>query len=177
MENLLQPVEEKEFQKQVTIRFENINHGFNKYHNSILSSKVSINPEENFINFIYKAYELNGEGNSYFDFYLCKLDVEAKTSLLNLLNEEDKLVLQRCLKEIDENGLFKNIYFRLNKDILSFITRLCTRESLFSTFYFAKLPCTIWGNYNMRFPIFFSDYETIEKYYGIAEESGICIDN
>lgn len=53
---------------------------------------------------------------------------------------------------------------------IHFVTILCTREIFFSTFYSTKYPCTIWGNYDMRLPVFFSSGEYVENYKTLAKE-------
>ena len=70
----------------------------------------------------------------------------------------------------EKNYHEKNIYFKLTKESIPFITRLSTREILFSTIYFTKYPCTIWGNYNKSFPIFYHDNNDIQQYLNIKNE-------
>ena len=149
MNKILIPISNKEFKEKVTIRFNSINDGFNNYNNKTIEGN-----EEAFISFLQEAFELNGEDNSYVDFYY------------NVLNDEDKILLE----EFEKNYHEKNIYFKLTKESIPFITRLSTREILFSTIYFTKYPCTIWGNYNKSFPIFYHDNNDIQQYLNIKNE-------
>ena len=149
MNEILIPISNKEFKEKVTIRFNSINDGFNNYNNKTIEGN-----EEAFISFLQEAFELNGEDNSYVDFYY------------NVLNDEDKILLEKFEKNYHE----KNIYFKLTKESIPFITRLSTREILFSTIYFTKYPCTIWGNYNKSFPIFYHDNNDIQQYLNIKNE-------
>jgi hypothetical protein len=89
-----------------------------------------------------------------------------KIKLKELINDEDKILLE----EFEKNYHEKNIYFKLTKESIPFITRLSTREILFSTIYFTKYPCTIWGNYNKSFPIFYHDNNDIQQYLNIKNE-------
>ena len=89
-----------------------------------------------------------------------------KIKLKELINDEDKILLEKFEKNYHE----KNIYFKLTKESIPFITRLSTREILFSTIYFTKYPCTIWGNYNKSFPIFYHDNNDIQQYLNIKNE-------
>ena len=91
---------------------------------------------------------------------------EEKENLKELINDEDKILLEKFEKNYHE----KNIYFKLTKESIPFITRLSTREILFSTIYFTKYPCTIWGNYNKSFPIFYHDNNDIQQYLNIKNE-------
>lgn len=47
------------------------------------------------------------------------------------------------------------VYFKLTEEFIKFLVSISLKEILFSTFYFTKIPCTIWSNYNKKFPIFF----------------------
>ncbi|KOA18553.1 hypothetical protein CLHOM_34550 [Clostridium homopropionicum DSM 5847] len=175
MGHVLEPVSEELFKAKVKIRFSNINEGFDKFQNFILKSKGEESKntdEQKFIEFIEKVFHLNGYENSYVDFYLSKLDEEAKNNLFTLLEEEDRSILKTHINEIKD----ETIFFRLQKEAVHFITRLCTREILFSTFYFTKFPCTIWGNYNMRFPMFFDDEDNVDKYKEVSESCGLSLE-
>lgn len=160
MSNFLIPVSIKEFRENVTIRFNNINDGFNNYLNKTIDGE-----EEDLIKFIEEALIINGEDNSYVDFYYNVLEEEDKKRLKALISDEDRLALEAFEKEYTE----KNIYFKLTKESVPFITKLSTREILFSTIYFTKYPCTIWGNYNRRFPIFYKEENILKDYINIAK--------
>jgi len=175
MGEVLEPVSEKVFKEQVTIRFKNINEGFDRFESFILKSasgQSGDKDEQKFIEFIDRVFQLNGQENSYIDFYLSKLDKKAKENLFTSLNEDDKAILKRHINEIED----ETIYFRLQRELIPFITRLCIREILFSTFYFTKFPCTIWGNYNMRFPIFFDNVDNVNKYNEVLENCGLNLE-
>lgn len=159
-ELLLYPISEEFFKERVSIRFENIDEGFNRFDSITLESLLIDNTEENIINFIDKAFSLNGEENSYVDFYLSRLDNTAKDNLLSYLNDEDKETLKRFESEVGD----ETIYFRLSREAIPFVTRLSTREILFSTFYFTKYPLTIWSNYDLNFPVFYKSHDDIEMY-------------
>lgn len=166
MDFLLQPIDEEIFEENVAIRFENINEGFSKFKSFMLDGEGIDNGEKRFIDFIDKASELNGEENSYVDFYFSKLGEAARNRLISALSSEDKLILERHIREVK----VETIYFKLTKEVVPFITRLSTREILFSTFYFTKFSCTIWGNYGMKFPIFFNNEDDAKIYKDIAKE-------
>lgn len=164
---LLKSIDEKAFKNEVEIRFNNISDGFNKFQNGVLEKKVDLKKEEieeRIIRFLERILDLNGEDNSFIDFYYSRLEEEDKKCLQELLTDEDK----KMLKIIEAELQCDCIYFKLSKEILPFIARLCTREALFSTFYFIKIPCTIWGNYNMKFPCFFKNENDIEFYNGVS---------
>ena len=68
------------------------------------------------------------------------------------------------------------IYYYLTLDSVPFISRLNSNEILFSSIYFTKEECTIWGNYNKRFPIFYKEEHVLMKYVDIANKYGLIID-
>lgn len=171
---LLKSIEEKEFQNKVDIRFSNISEGFNKFHNGVLEKKILLNREESeerIFRFFERILELNGEENSFIDFYYLRLREEDKQRLKEMVSADDRITLNDVESELKGDG----IYFRLSKEILPFIVRLCTREVLFSTFYFTKIPCTIWGNYNMEFPCFFKDEKCMEFYDEVSNNYDLKI--
>lgn len=164
---ILKSVSDKDFNDRIKVKFKNINDGFEKYENRILEGKDisdSLILENKIIKFIENAFELNGEENSYVDFYYFKLNEEDKLKLENMISKEDKKILNE-IKEYE----FESIYFYLTKELIPFIVRLSTREVLFSTIYFTKVPCTVWGNYGMSFPCFFESKEDIEIYKKVSE--------
>lgn len=171
---LLKSIEEKEFQNKVDIRFSNISEGFNKFHNGVLEKKALLNREESeerIFRFFERILELNGEENSFIDFYYLRLGEEDKQRLKEMVSADDRIILNDVERELKGDG----IYFRLSKEILPFIVRLCTREVLFSTFYFTKIPCTIWGNYNMEFPCFFKDEKCMQFYDEVSNNYDLKI--
>lgn len=171
MNNLLYPVSKEDFKKLVDIRFDNINEGFNNFKNVILESEIIEEAEENIIKFMEEAIILNGEDNSYVDLYFSTLEEEGKERLIKLLEVEDKKVMHKIQETLKED----TIYFRLTREIISFITRLSTREILFCTVYYTKYPFTIWGNYNKKFPCFFDNVKVLELYNDIAKSCNIKI--
>ena len=66
----------------------------------------------------------------------------------------------------------KSVYFELhNKDLMSFITR----ELFFCTIYFMEKPMTIWGNYNLSFPMFFEENNMLEIYRDLAKKHNLDV--
>ena len=60
---------------------------------------------------------------------------------------------------------------------MDFITILNTRALFFSTIYLNTFPFTIWGNYDLKFPVFFSDINTLNIYKNLAEKNGLSINS
>jgi len=167
----MEPIKEEEFKGKVKVRFNNINEGFDNYKNGILRGGIELKKssvEDQIIKFLQGMFDLNGEENSYVDFYYFRLNEEDKEKLTELLSKEDKITLDK-LKGYD------TIYFKLSRDVIPFIARLCTREVLFSTIYFTKMPCTIWGNYDLKFPCFFEDELSMKTYRELSNKYSLDI--
>lgn len=150
---------EKEFKEKVEIQFKSISEGFDKYKSLLLSPKETKNfqlGEDNYIDLIKNLYNLNNQ-NLIVDFYISNLSNEEYKTLYNSLDEKDKYTL-----ELIKNKNFSSSYFVVNDEsIIDFLVRLCTKEMFFVTFYFTSYPLTIWGNYNLKFPMFYKKEESI----------------
>lgn len=172
---ILKAVSSDEFNNIVKIKFSNIDVGFNNFTNGILENNREFqskeNIEKNFIRFIEEACILNDCDKVIIDFYLNKLNEEEIKNLYSLLEEGDKEILKDQIDFMDK----KNIYFQLDCNLIPFIVKLNTRELFFSTIYFTKFPCTLWGNYNMKFPIFFDNMKFIDLYKDLAEKNNLNI--
>lgn len=147
MERLLYPISEKTFKENVRIRFDNINDGFNSFNHELLEGKN----EAELIEYIINSYDENGFDNFYIDLYFNRIDKNNETQFIDMLCEEDKITYENIKKEYDDS----TVYYKIDKSLIPFITRLNTREILFTTIYLTKTNKTIWGNYEMKFPIFY----------------------
>lgn len=149
MDRFLYPINVEVFKQNVKIYFDNINEGFSKFKHEVLEGKS----EDELIKYFENAYDENGFDNFYIDLYLNKIDKSNEDKFLSMLCDEDKNTYEAIKKEYDSSTL----YYKINKSLIPFITRLNTREVLFTTIYLTKFPKTIWGNYDMKFPIFYME--------------------
>lgn len=67
----------------------------------------------------------------------------------------------------------RQVYYRADREIMEFLLEITVTGWLFSTFYFAHKKAIIWGNYNMEFPVFCENRETLACYTGLAKECGL----
>lgn len=158
-------VSENDFKDKVSIRFNNITEGINKFENKTLEIDKSDDFEKSLIGFLEEAVKLNGVENSYVDFYYNILEEDQKNKFKDFLSLEDKEFLKKFEEENDGDG----IYYNLSLESIPFIAKITAQEILFSTIYFTKEPFTIWGNYNKKFPIFYNDEFIFNKYNSIAK--------
>ena len=164
MKEKLLAISKKDFMKKELIYFDNIQDGFDHYHYFTLYGI-----EAQYDKFLEKAFYLNKD-HAYVDFYYGRLEENEKENLQSFLTQEDLQILDF----IDyDNG----IYFPLTEEILPFSLKITAQEILFSTFYFTKIPCTLWGNYNLKFPIFFKDLEAKHIYEELARSCDLEITN
>ncbi len=125
------------------IYFDNIEQGFNNYDVSYVEGT-----SEDIYNQLLMLRDKNGIQYSYVDFYYGILEDEEKSRIKATLSDDLLDILLRY-KEIEEV-----VYLPLDNDLLRLTEKLNTEESLFSTYYFLLEPCTVWGNYDLRYPSF-----------------------
>jgi len=92
------------------------------------------------------------------------------------LNEESKGIVKKWLdeesnKKIEALHLKKDeLFIPMTEEILLALAYLTEKEILFSTFYFLKLDCLIWGNYGLKYPIFFRNKEAQDRFNLLVKE-------
>ena len=99
-------------------------------------------------------------------------DIELKNKLENMLSENGK----KFLMDFKAKNSTKGVYYKLPIDSIEFINKMNCKEILFSTIYFTKIPCTIWGNYNNKFPIFYKSENDLTNYKNIAQKYNLIIE-
>lgn len=125
------------------IYIENIQIGFERYHCNMLEGT-----KEELYQEINEFYVQNGSENSFVDFYYGKLSKEERNNLKECLSDEAISILNmyEYLKE--------PVFLALDSKLLYLTAELNAKELLFCTYYFCKYPCTVWGNYNLSYPMF-----------------------
>lgn len=89
-----------------------------------------------------------------------------------MLSENGK----KFLVDFKSKNSTKGVYYKLPIDSIEFINKMNCKEILFSTIYFTKIPCTIWGNYNNKFPIFYKSEKDLTNYKNIARKYNLIIE-
>lgn len=126
------------------IWFERIEEGLDNYPYYFIEGT-----EEELLQKIKDLVIKNSYENSFVDFYYGRLSLEEKEIVQKALTKDE-------IDYIYTLNLDDNIYFPLDDRLLTITVKLSAREILFSTFYFCKIPCTVWGNYNNKFPVFYT---------------------
>lgn len=185
----LEGINKLSFMGDVNIRAIDINAYFKRFKSKTLrvyDKTLSVEEEKNlnsklqddfdelelkYINFIKDCYNLNNE-NLIIDFYVNRLDNDAISKILEVLKESEKQDFLNLMKDIDKD----KTYFRVkNAQVLEIIVKLNTRNMFFSTFYFLKEELTLWGNYDLKFPMFFVNDEVIDLYEKIAQKNNLNV--
>lgn len=125
------------------IYFANITEGLEDYDYEILQMKAG--EAEVFLN---SLLDENGENRAYADFYYGKLEAESQARVDEMLDEAV------CGYLHDLKAKTEELFVPLTRELLSLFVQLNEQEVLFSSFYFLKYPCTIWGNYNKQYVVF-----------------------
>lgn len=187
MKKIFEEINKIEFLTKVKIRFNNIENGFENFKNNILSvydvkldakeertllNKHRAQYEKKFIDFMNSAYEYNNEKGLIIDFYINNLDKEAIDKIMQSLTKDETKIFLEIIKKMSGDTIFLKI---LDKEMLEIIVKLNVREIFFSSFYFLDKELTIWGNYNMEFPVFYNDDFIIEEYIKRALEKDLYI--
>lgn len=169
---MLIPIDEIYFKEKVKIKFDNIIQGFNNYKNKTIKAIDNKDFENKMLGFLKEAALLNNIDNSFVDFYYNFLKQEDKNKLENMLSENGK----KFLMDFKAKNSTKGVYYKLPIDSIEFINKMNCKEILFSTIYFTKIPCTIWGNYNNKFPIFYKSEKDLTNYKNIAQKYNLIIE-
>lgn len=138
----------EELKEKGAIFIPNIEDGFLYYSHYLMEGS-----SEEITHKLEELIEENGYEHSYVDFYYGRLREEEQKRVEEVLSKEEI----EFLKDITTANF---IYFPLTRPLFMLTLKLSLLEILFSTYYFCKTPCTVWGNYNHVFPVF---YERIEK--------------
>ena len=162
----LEVINKLNFKNIINIKFNNILEGFDNYKYIELSPTTNSNiTEDNFIKTFEEFYKIN-EGNLIIDFYKNNLNDDSINFIKDNLSIEDNILFDDIIKITKDN---ENYYKVNDEKYIKLFIRLCTRELFFITFYFYKDPVTIWGNYNLKFPLFYNENTGIEEYIKIAQ--------
>lgn len=119
--------------------------------------------------FLEKVMEKNKDA-SYADFYF------------SMLKPEEQKRVQEELSETELIEFFKfdvskqQIFYKICQDSATFLFEVTARNSLFSTFYFANKKAMIWGNYDLKFPLFCEEKEVLKEYLLLADDCGLEIE-
>lgn len=158
---MFQSMSAQELAAKGAVLIEDIQDGFSRYRSVILKGeKIAMQ------HFLKRCLAVNEEG-SFADFYYSVLVPKVQREFAAGLSDAEKNVF---LKFETDSG---QVYYPLREDNLEFLADITARNWLFSTFYFTKLRAVVWGNYNLEYPLFCEDDETLEIYKNIAGDCGL----
>lgn len=166
---MIRDISIEEFNLKVSLKFNNILEGYNKFkvielypNNKVKDGEVA------YISLIREIFEKDKA--LIIDFYKNNLSEESINFIKENIDLKDNILLNEILNK--DSG--DRIYFEIqNEKYLDLLTKLNTRELFFVTFYFYKSNITIWGNYNMKFPLFYENNDKIDEYLNIAKSKNL----
>jgi hypothetical protein len=188
MIELLKPISETEANSLIKIKVssENIDEAYKQYSNGILdvfnrqlsfdeasellSSFIEHNLkyEHRYIEFIKRVYELNKNNPIIAEVYLGNLESIDIVRIIEVLDFKDKLLF---IDLIRHNSTKSNLFLVTSEEGILLLTKLSTRELLFTTFHFTSIPISIIGNFELSFPTFFKSEEEHKIYKDIARKN------
>lgn len=131
------------------------------------SAFISANNESDMLVFIRRLYSVN-EGAVFADFYYPALDAQSQERFRACLNGP-QLKMAEAFQASDGQ-----VYYPLEEErMLDFLVVATARNWLFSTFYFADKKAMLWGNYDLKFPIFCEDEANLQEYMELAKVYGL----
>lgn len=158
---MFQSMSAQELAAKGAVLIEDIQDGFSRYRSVILKGeKIAMQ------HFLERCLAVNEEG-SFADFYYSVLVPKVQREFAAGLSDAEKNVFLKF--ETDS----RQVYYPLQTENLEFLADITARNWLFSTFYFTKLRAVVWGNYNLEYPLFCEDDETLEIYKNIAGNCGL----
>lgn len=133
-----------------------------RYENGMVCAKNA----EDMKQYLNEIFRMN-VGKSYADFYYPAFTASQKEVFRNGLTEEETVLFHKL--KIENNQIF----YLVGQQDLDFLYSITFRSWLFSTFYFTDKKVTVWGNYNLEFPVFCEDKETLAVYMELAGQCGL----
>lgn len=164
----MKEVSEKEFNEISKVKIVNILDGFDNYSSGIIETS-----DFETLNNILKDCYFKSE-DAIIDYYGNTISEESFKNVMNNLNEKEKLLLKDIKNRFDNNIIY---FKKFSLEELELVNKLSINGILFSTYSFISDEVVIWSNYNKKFPIFFKDNKTIEKYKKICATYNVGIEN
>lgn len=189
---MLKSISEEEFKSLVNIKInhDNFDENFQNYHGVFLDvfnhqltfeeaneflgyfENHNLKYEDRFINFMRNAYELNKHAPIVVEVYFDEISSVDIIRILSILDYRDKIIFIDLIRNNQCNFHF---YLAMNEEIICLLTKLSTRELLFSTFFFTGASMAVAGNFDLSFPIFFKDKSLFDSYVKMAKESELFL--
>ena len=132
-------------------------------HGALLISNVQDGMQQNpheilsmtgdeYLHWLRKLALKSRETGCFADFYFGRINDDERASVLSHLSDSSR----EYIASLDIG--FDDLYYQLDGPDdpgLAILADLSARELLFSTFYFTRPRCTVWGNYDLKYPVFY----------------------
>ena len=158
------PLSKEEFLKTGPVYSGTLKEALAKYESAVFSASDQI-----YMKKFLRHVLCENSDSAYADFYYPVLEPDQKKAFVSGLSDKEK----ELLTSFETNT--SRVFYRLDEESMDFLYGITARNWLFSTFYYTNKKLTVWGNYNLQFPVFCEDQCTLEYYTALARECGLEI--
>lgn len=159
------PISKEEFERTGAIYTETLKEAAETYESVVFTAA-----DEQHMKRFLKRVLVENNNFAYADFYYPVLEAEQKKAFAAGLSDKEKELLASFEMKAG------HIFYGLDEESQDFLFGITARNWLFSTFYYTNKKLTVWGNYNLQFPVFCEDPKTLEYYAALARECGLEIE-
>lgn len=134
-------------QEHQVLLISNVQDGMESHNHEILCRTAN-----EYLHLLRKLALKSWETGCFADFYFGRLTDGEQAAVLSKLSENSREYILALDAGPDD------LYYQLDGPDdpgLSLLADLSARELLFSTFYFTRPRCTVWGNYGLKYPVFY----------------------
>ncbi|SKA79267.1 hypothetical protein SAMN05443428_10326 [Caloramator quimbayensis] len=189
---LLKPITKEEFYsiKKLSINHEEIEDCFKKYTHGFLDvydhcltpeeadklinsfGEHNLKYEDRFVEFMQAVYKMNKIQPVVVEFHMNGLSNIELVNILSCLDYKDKLLFIDQIRYLNGDS---NMFLVEDEEIITLLTKLSTRELIFSIFHFIRVPVSVCGNFDLSFPMFFAGSDGLYLYKDMARECSLHI--
>lgn len=143
----MKKVTRSQLQEHGALLITNVQDGMESNPHEILSRVA-----DEYLHWLRKLALKSRENGCFADFYFGRLTREEQAAVLSRIPDSSR----EYILALDAGP--EDLYYQLegpDDPGLAILADLSARELLFSTFYFTRPRCTVWGNYGLRYPVFY----------------------
>ena len=118
---------------------------------------------EDMLAFLHRVFQEN-EISTYVDFYYPVFPKEEQEAFERGLSAKER----ELTRTFESYG--GQVHYPADRECLDFLFEVTARNWLFSTFYFTNKKLMVWGNYDLKFPVFCEEEQDLDDYEALARE-------
>lgn len=163
--------------------FKEYTHGFLDVYDHCLTSEEAdklmnsfeehnLKYEDRFVEFMQAVYKMNKSQPVAVEFNINELSSVELLNILFCLDYKDKLLFIDQIRYLNGDS---HMFLVEDEEIITLLTKLSTRELIFTIFHFMQVPVCICGNFDLSFPMFFVNSNGLNIYKDMARECRLHI--